>query len=103
MQVRNGNGLTTSLRKYFALLLPGGFVRLLGGGVSPLARALLSKVVEPDEAGKMFSCLLPLETLLGTAIYPVCALVYNATIETLPSAYNFVIAGIFGAEILMAL
>lgn len=76
---------------------------MLGGGVSPLGRTLLSKVVEPDEVGKVFSVLLLLETLLGAVVYPVYSLLYNATIETLPSAYNFVTSGIISIEILLLL
>lgn len=76
---------------------------MLGGGVSPLARTLLSKVVEPEEAGKVFSFILPIETIMGTVVYPIYTLVYNATIETLPSAYNFVVAGIIGIDIVMVM
>lgn len=80
-----------------------GVVKMLGGGVSPLARTLMSKVVESDEAGKVFSFILPIETILGVVAYPVYTIVYNATIDVLPSAYNFVIAGLIGSEIVIVL
>lgn len=76
---------------------------MLGGGVSPLARTLMSKAVEPDESGKVFSFILPVETILGTIVYPIYTFVYNATIDTSPSAYNFVIAGIIGVDIVMVM
>lgn len=76
---------------------------MLGGGVSPLARTLMSKIVDQDEIGKVFSFLLPVQTLLGIVVFPIYALVYNSTIDTAPSTYNFVTAGVIGIEILMVL
>lgn len=76
---------------------------MFGGGVSPLVRTLMSKMVEAGEIGKVFSFLLPLQTLLGIVVYPIYALVYNATIDTAPSAYNFVTAGVISTEIIMVL
>lgn len=71
--------------------------------MTPLARTLLSKVVEPEDYGKMFSFLLPFEMLLGVVIHPILTLVYNATIETSPSAYNFVISAMLVIEIVLVL
>lgn len=87
----------------FISLSLAGVVKLLGGGVSPLARTLLSKVIEPEETGRVFSFILPVETILGVVVYPLYTVVYNSTIETSPSAYNFVAAGVIGAEIVMVL
>lgn len=76
---------------------------MIGGGVSPLARTLMSKIVDPDEIGKVFSFLMPVETLLGIVVYPIYTLVYNSTIDSAPSTYNFVTAGVIGVEIMMVL
>lgn len=90
-------------KKFVLTSFLGGAVKMLGGAVSPLARTLISKVIESDEVGKIFSFLLLLETLLGIVVYPTYTIIYNATIEILPSAYNFVIAGIISIDIVIIL
>lgn len=74
--------------------LAGAVVKVLGGGVSPMARTLVTKIVVAEELGKMFAFMVPLEIFAGTVVTPIYTLVYNATIDSLPSAYNFVTAGV---------
>lgn len=76
-------------------------MKILGGGISPMARSLISKSVPSDEIGKVFAFVVGLETLSGMIACPMYTFVYNSTIETMPSAYNFVTAGIFVVCLIM--
>lgn len=75
------------------LLFPAAVVKGLSSGVNPMARTLLSKTVPPEEMGKLFAVFAPLEVLSAIIILPLYTLVYNATIDVFPSAYNFMSAG----------
>lgn len=75
--------------------ISGACVKILGGGISPMTRSLISKTVPSEEIGKVFAFIVGLETLSGMIACPMYTFVYNSTLETLPSAYNFVTAGIF--------
>lgn len=75
--------------------LLGACLKILGGGISPMARSLISKTVPSDEIGKVFAFIVALETLSGMIACPMYTFVYNSTLETMPSAYNFITAGIF--------
>lgn len=58
-----------------------------------MIRTLMSKIVPPEEMGKLFSFFAPLEVLSAILILPLYTFVYNATIDILPSAYSFMSAG----------
>lgn len=62
-------------------------------GISPMIRTLMSKIVPQEEMGKLFSFFAPLEVLVSLLILPLYTLVYNTTIDVLPSAYSFMSAG----------
>lgn len=60
-----------------------------------MTRSLISKTVPSEEIGKVFAFIVALETLSGMIACPMYTFVYNATLEVMPSAYNFITAGIF--------
>lgn len=68
-------------------------VKVLAGGISPMTRSLLSKTVPAEEMGKLFAFIVPLDIVTAIAVTPVYTIVYNSTIDMLPSAYSFVTAG----------
>lgn len=75
-------------------LVTGAVVRLLGGGVSPMGRSLLSKIISTEEIGKIFSLIVTLETLSGSLSSPLYTYVYNSTISYNPGAIFLVSAGL---------
>lgn len=93
------------MRFCFRLFLSvlAGVVRVLGGGVSPMGKTLVSKIVTGEELGKVFAFMTPLETLAAMVVTPVYTLVYNSTIDSFPSAYNFVTAAILVFQILIVM
>lgn len=68
-------------------------MKVLAGGINPMLRTLMSKLVPPEEMGKLFALIVPLEILTSIAVSPIYTIVYNSTIDVLPSAYNFLTAG----------
>lgn len=78
-------------------------MRALSGGLSPMVRSLVSKVVPNEEAGKIFATIVISEALFGMLGSPIYTAIYNATIDTNPNVYNFVSAALYFVEILIAL
>ncbi|KAF5308138.1 hypothetical protein FQR65_LT06317 [Abscondita terminalis] len=73
----------------------------LSATISPMVRTLMSKIVDSEDIGKIFSILITVELvfgLLGSLFY---TFVYNVTLTTLPSAFYFVTAGIYVIDIIM--
>lgn len=68
-------------------------VKVLSSGINPMVRTLMSKMVHTDEMGKLFAFFVPLEVFTSIAVSPVYTLLYNSTIDVLPSAYSFMSAG----------
>lgn len=68
-----------------------------------MARTLLTKTVPADEMGKLFAFFAPLEVLSAILILPLYTFLYNATIDSLPSAYSFMSAGFTAGAILLLL
>lgn len=62
---------------------------------SPMMRAFLTSIIEPSDIGKIMSLTTTFEALSSVVGAPLYTLVYNATIENFPSAFNFISAGIF--------
>lgn len=81
----------TKCRVFFFL---AAIVKVLSSGINPMVRTLMSKMVKAEEMGKLFAFFLPLEVFTSIAVSPVYTLLYNATIDVLPSAYNFLSAGV---------
>lgn len=72
-----------------------------GGAISPLGRSIISKTVEAEETGKVFSLLSALEglsVLPGPAIF---TYIYDSTLVTNPGFFNYAIASFYAVEIVL--
>lgn len=78
-------------------------VRLLGGGVSPMGRSLISKLVSTEEIGAIFSLIITLETLTGSMSSPLYTYIYNVTIRYDPGAIYFLSAALTMLEIFITM
>ncbi|KAK4885298.1 hypothetical protein RN001_001569 [Aquatica leii] len=74
-----------------------------GGSISPMTRSLISKLVDVEEYGKVFSFVILTETIVDLIGSPLYAYIYNQTIKELPGAFSFVTTGIYGFEVLLTL
>lgn len=83
---------------YFA-----GVLRFLSGCVNPMVRSLISKVAQPDEIGKIFSVSVMCQSILLLVGSPLFTEVYNESLSTWPSLYNFVTAGIYFSAIILTI
>lgn len=81
----------------------GAFSRALGGVLSPMVRSLVSKIVPNDEIGKVFALIVASESLIGMGGSPIFTVIYNATLSTDAGIYNFIAAGFYVFEILLAM
>ncbi|XP_044264004.1 tetracycline resistance protein, class C-like isoform X2 [Tribolium madens] len=79
------------------------FSRALGGVLSPMVRSLVSKIVPNEEIGKVFALIVASESLIGMGGSPIFTAIYNATISTDAGIFNFVAAGVYIVEILLAI
>ncbi|XP_044746556.1 proton-coupled folate transporter-like [Coccinella septempunctata] len=75
---------------YFA-----GALRFLSGCVNPMVRSLISKIARPDEIGKIFSVAVMCQSILQLVGSPLYTKIYNDSLSTWPSFYNFVTAGVY--------
>ena len=57
-----------------------------------LIRCIISKNVEPDEVGKIFSFVSAFQAFIPLVASPVFGIIYRSTVETLPQAYLIVLA-----------
>ena len=80
--------------KYQWMLYLGCFVAFLDGTTTTVFRSLISKNVENDEIGKIFSVVGIFQALLPFASGPIFRNLYKATVESQPNAYLFLIIGI---------
>ncbi|KAJ8931992.1 hypothetical protein NQ314_015038 [Rhamnusium bicolor] len=80
-----------------------GVVRCLGGIISPMTRSLVSKLVPADEIGKIFSMIMASEFMLSLGASPLYTAVYNATIDSDPGAFNYLTAGIYSINVILAI
>ncbi|XP_066249962.1 probable peptidoglycan muropeptide transporter SLC46 [Euwallacea similis] len=65
------------------------------GGISPMTRSLLTKLVKPEEAGKIFALLNVVQNLLSLVGSPIYTTLYNATLESNPGTFLFLSSTIF--------
>lgn len=68
-----------------------------------MARSVLSKLIPPEESGKIFSVVTSLETIGALAGAPIYTYIYNSTISTFPGFYNFLTAGLFIFDIILVM
>ncbi|KAF5308140.1 hypothetical protein FQR65_LT06319 [Abscondita terminalis] len=74
-----------------------------GGSISPMTRSLISKLVDVEEYGKVFSFVILTETVIDLIGSPSYTYIYNHTIKDMPGAFNFVTTGIYGFEVILTL
>ncbi|CAH1110894.1 unnamed protein product [Psylliodes chrysocephalus] len=91
-------GLATRSRDIY---LSAG-VKLLGGIISPQCRTLVARLVPTDEVAKLFSLITVVESVCGIAASPFFTLIYNSTVNIDPAIYNFVVAGLCGICVILA-
>ncbi|KAL3288495.1 hypothetical protein HHI36_002937 [Cryptolaemus montrouzieri] len=75
---------------YFAAVL-----KCLCNCVNPMVRSLISKIAKPDEIGKIFSVAVMVQNILQLLGSPAYTKIYNDTLITWPSLYNFITAGVY--------
>ncbi|KAF5272414.1 hypothetical protein FQA39_LY07882 [Lamprigera yunnana] len=74
-----------------------------GGSISPMTRSLISKIVNVEEYGKVFSFVILTETIVDLIGSPLYTYIYNHTIEELPGAFNFVTTSVYGFEVILTM
>jgi len=62
---------------------------MMNGTIGVIVRSMLSKIVRPDEVGKMFSLLGVLESLLPLVMVPAYAMLYRSTATVFAGAFFF--------------
>jgi PCFT/HCP family folate transporter-like MFS transporter 1/3 len=89
------------------MLYIGGLVAFLDAAATTMFRSLISKTVEPDEIGKVFSVVGVFHALLPFATGPIFGVLYMKTVEFTPNAFIFLLIGIkvliFGNMLLVKL
>ncbi|XP_048518197.1 proton-coupled folate transporter [Dendroctonus ponderosae] len=80
------------------LIYAAAVVKLPSGGLSPMTRSLLSKLVDSAEAGKIFALITVIQNALGLIGSPIYINLYNATLSTNPSVFNYLTSGILAAS-----
>ncbi|KYB26390.1 probable peptidoglycan muropeptide transporter SLC46 [Tribolium castaneum] len=95
--------LVMGLAIYSWQVYAAAFSRALGGVLSPMVRSLVSKIVPNDEIGKVFALIVATESLIGMGGSPIFTAIYNTTISTDAGIFNFVAAGVYVVEILIAI
>lgn len=70
-------------------------IKFPSGGLSPMTKSLMSKLVDAGEAGRIFALFTLVQNLLGLLGSPIFTTLYNATINVNPGAFNFLSAAIY--------
>ncbi|XP_023024963.2 probable peptidoglycan muropeptide transporter SLC46 isoform X1 [Leptinotarsa decemlineata] len=79
----------------------GAFAKSINGVTSPMVRTLISKLVEREEVGKIFSIMMISEFLMGLFASPLYTYIFNITINTKPGLFYLVSAGFYTFSIFM--
>ncbi|XP_074036640.1 probable peptidoglycan muropeptide transporter SLC46 isoform X2 [Leptinotarsa decemlineata] len=79
----------------------GAFAKSINGVTSPMIRTLISKLVEREEVGKIFSIMMICEFIVGLFASPLYTYIFNNTINTKPGLFYFVSAGFYTFNIFM--
>ena len=66
-------------------------------------RSLITKCVNPDEVGKIFSIVGAFQALLPFGSSPLFGFLYRATVATFPAAFLFLVAGLKLIEAIIVL
>ena len=76
------------------MLYIGGVVAILDQTSTTMFRSLISKTVEPNEVGKVFSIVGTFQALLPFMASPAFNFLYGHTVGYFPSAFVYLIMGI---------
>ncbi|KAF5272412.1 hypothetical protein FQA39_LY07880 [Lamprigera yunnana] len=85
---------STNIQFYVA-----GSFNFLNGTISPMARSLLSKLINAEDIGKIFSILICLEIVGGLSGNLFYTYIYNKTLTTFPQAFYYITSGIYLIDI----
>jgi len=72
----------------------GAGIALLDNTSTTLFRSLITKCVDPDEVGKIFSIVGAFQAFLPFASSPLFGFLYRATVSTFPAAFLFLVAAL---------
>ncbi|KAK4885299.1 hypothetical protein RN001_001570 [Aquatica leii] len=89
-----------SAKTTFEFYISGSF-NLLSSTVSPMGRNIISKIIEVENVGKVFSILITIEAMFALGGNLFYTFIYNNTLTTLPSAFYFLTSGFYGVNIIL--
>ena len=78
------------------MLYAGCAIAFLDSTSTTVFRSLISKIVQPDEIGKVFSVLAIFQAMLPFLGTPLFGMLYKNTVATQPNAFVFLIIAIKG-------
>lgn len=85
------------------MLYAACFVGLFGNLGTSIGRSMISKIVDKNETGKVFSLMLVLEDVSMIFSSQIYGFIYINTYQTFPSSFVFLSAGMFMISLLNAL
>ena len=74
------------------MLYIGGAISFLDSTSTTVFRSLITKIVQPDEVGRVFSVVAIFQAILPFIGSPLFGLLYKNTVATHPNAFIFLIA-----------
>uniref|UniRef100_A0A1Y1KHM0 Major facilitator superfamily (MFS) profile domain-containing protein n=1 Tax=Photinus pyralis TaxID=7054 RepID=A0A1Y1KHM0_PHOPY len=80
-----------------------GCFKCLVGAINPMARLLLSKLIERKDIGKVLGLIVALESIIGHIGNSLFTYLYNLTLSTYPQTFCFVTAGIYLFEVILTM
>ena len=72
----------------------GAAISILDWSSSTMFRSIISKNVQPNEVGKVFSVVGIFEALLPFVVAPLFGFLYKATVSYQPNAFLFLVVGL---------
>ena len=79
----------------------GVFISILDYASSTIFRSLISKNVQANEVGKVFSVVGIFETLIPFGTAPLFGFLYKSTVAFQPNAFLFLVVGIKGVVLFL--
>ncbi|KAK5647475.1 hypothetical protein RI129_002367 [Pyrocoelia pectoralis] len=80
-----------------------GCFKCLVGAINPMARLLLSKLIERKDIGKVLGLIVTLESIIGHIGNSIFTYLYNLTLVTYPQTFCFATAGIYFFEVMLTI
>ena len=79
----------------------GVFISILDYASSTMFRSLISKNVQANEVGRVFSVVGIFETLIPFATAPIFGFLYKSTVAFQPNAFLFLVVGLKGIVLIL--